>query len=305
MKKISLVVYLILIINTISSQEINYIPYYQAINKANLSRCRQNYDSALIYYGQAFQIVDYILMDDLRNFAKCATIEKKDSLIYFAMEQCIKQIVPLNYIFESDTIFEQYQQTDKWQYYMEQEKKNIEMYHEKYSCPYKKVMDSLRIEDQKIRTLAWRLTKKRRQKASEIEYSNRRAIDELIAKYDYPNERNGLFNQSCLWAPMIVIFHYHDTVFFQNTEYKAYIEGKLTPYCFSKKAQRVVVFNNLPFPRYRYEYSPNMTEEEKAQVDKNRYEIGLPSIEEERIINQCNDMEYQKIQEALKQQRKK
>jgi len=36
-----------------------------------------------------------------------------------------------------------------------------------------------------------------------------------------------------------------------------------------------------------------MTSEEKEQVDKNRYEIGLPSIEEENIIKQCNRIEYQ------------
>jgi hypothetical protein len=48
-----------------------------------------------------------------------------------------------------------------------------------------------------------------------------------------------------------------------------------------------------------------MTEEEKAQIDKNRYEIGLPSIEEEWSIIQWDIIEYQKKQEELKQQRKK
>jgi hypothetical protein len=292
MRKIGLIICSIFIINIIIPQKNNYISYYHAINKADLVRCQQNYDSALIYYWQAFQIVDYILINDLRNFSKCAFIEKKDSLIYFVMEQCVKQTIPLNIIFGIDTIFNQYKYTDKWKWCMEQEEVNIEKYHEKFSCPYQKIMDSLLIEDQKIRSIAWRLSKKRRHKALEIEYANRRTIDELIAKYDYPNERNGLSNQSCIWGPIVVIFHYDDTLFFQNIEYKALIEGKLTPYCYARKALRVAVVNNIPFPRYRYEYSSKMTIEEKAQIDKNRHEIGLPSIEDEKLINQCNYKKY-------------
>ncbi|MDR0602938.1 MAG: hypothetical protein LBG80_01375 [Bacteroidales bacterium] len=311
MKRIGIIICLIFIINIIRSQEINYIPYYQLVNKAEIARCQQNYDSALVYYWQAFQIVDYILINDLRNFSQCALIEKKDSLIYFVMEQCIKQIVPLSGIFGIDTIFDKYKYTDKWKWCMEQEQANAEKYRKKYECPYTEIMDSLIINDQKVRTKGYwfsrifpksKIAKKRRQEWLSVDSFSRTVIDELVAKYDYPNERNGCNNNSCLQMNMVVIYHYDDTNFLRNVEYKALIEGKLSPHCYARKARRVAVVFNMPVPHYTY--FKTMTPDEIAQVDKYRYEIGLPSVEEEKIINQCYYEKYLKDKKEKKKKKK-
>jgi hypothetical protein len=309
MKKYSLIFYFI--INIVNSQEINYIPYYHLINKAKIAQCQNNYDSSISYYLQAFKLVDYILQEDMKNFALCAALEGKDSLIYFIMEQCAKQIIPLDFIFTTDSIFDTYRQTDKWQWSMEEEKANAEKYKEKCNCPHTKVLDSLLISDQKVRN-KWnwfcrifpksRIAKKRLQEWRFVDSSNRVIIDRLIAKYDYPNERNGCINNYLFNTGMVVIYHYDDTNFLYNVEYKALIEGKMSPSYYARKAHRAGLGLNIP--ELRYVYRKEMTEKEKTQIDKNRYGVGLPSIQEAKLINLCRYEKYLKSKKKNKKQRK-
>jgi hypothetical protein len=311
MRKYSLIVYFIFVVNIINSQEVNYISYYHLVNKAKIAQCQNNYDSAISYYLQAFKLVDYILQDDMRNFSYCAAIEEKDSLIYFAMEQCIKQIIPLSFIFVADSIFDKYKHTNKWQWCMEQEQANAEKYKEKCSCPYTKVLDSLLISDQRVRN-RWnwfcrifpksRIAQKRLQEWWLVDSSNRVVIDELVAKYDYPNERNGCVNHYLLDVRLIVLYHYGDTNFFYNIESKALIEGKMSPSYYADKARRISRIFNIP--ELKYTYHKEMTEKEKTQVDKNRYGIGLPSIEEAKLMYQCNREKYLKSKKDKKKKRR-
>jgi hypothetical protein len=304
--------FFITFISTAFSQEINYIPYYQLVNKAKIAQCQNKCDSAIAYYLQAFERVDYILVDDLHDFVRCAALEEKDSLIYWIMDKCVEQIVPLSFVFCWDTLLTRYENTEKWQMCFVHEQATIDKYKEKYNCPYRKIIDSLVVSDQEVRN-KWnwfcrmfpksKMAKKRHQQWWTVDSSNRVVIDELVKKYDYPNERNGCTNHPCHQAGMIVIFHYDDTNFFFAVEHKALIEGKFSPDCYARKARRVAIIFNLPLVNYTYRYRKKMTTEEKMQVDKNRYEIGLPSIEEEKIIIRYNWLQYQQRQELLKQQK--
>ena len=291
-------------------QTINYIPYYHLVNRAKLVECIDaNYDSAIVYYSQAFAIVDYVLAEQLRDFIRCAIMLENDNLVYFAMDKCIEQTVPLSTLFHftSDSLVDKYKNTEEGRKYYTVEQENKEKYIEKYiNPPHKKILDSLSVSDITVRK-KWRKgsffyrrfpnSKKTQELLREwkiVDSCNRLVLDEMIKKYDFPNERNGLFNNPnfIIGGGGIVLVHYDDSVFFKDIEYKMLIEGKLFPDYYAFRAHRIVSIYNLPKTDYTFFYSERqskkMTTEEKAQVDKNRYRIGLPSVEEEIIIKQCN-----------------
>jgi hypothetical protein len=297
------------------SQNANYIPYYQMVNKAKLALCRNQCDTAIDCYLQAFAMVDYILEKDMRDFTRCVTIEKNDSLAYWIMTQCVKQTVLLTSAFPSDTLFDKYKQTPQWKDCSDYEQENIESYIQKYTCPYKELFDTLVVSDQAVRN-RWNLfcrmfpksnmAKKRHREMVIVDSCNQLLIDEYIQKADFPNERNGCGN--CVYLFLnggCVMTHYDDTNFLFNVEYKALLEGKLSPECYARRASRVNFIFNLSDSDYRYGYHKKMkTTQEKEKVDKNRYDIGLPSVEEEKTINRWEYARYLERQ-AMKQQSSK
>ncbi|MCL2131148.1 MAG: hypothetical protein FWH36_01640 [Lentimicrobiaceae bacterium] len=292
------------------AQGVNYIPYYHLVNRAKFVKCiHADCDSAIAYYLQAFEKVDYVLQEDLQHFTQCAAMQGKDSLVYSAMDRCIAQTVPLSYIFLSDTLFDRYKNTEKWKecYAMEQE--NQEKYKEKYAIGvlYKKVLDSLLVSDQKVRNKwnairrAFPNSKKTKELIREgriVDSCNQLVLDEMIVKYDYPNERNGCSNYSCMIREFLLLLHYRDTSFFNNIETKAFLEGKISPDCYAWKVREMTYIYKWNIKEYTYSYSKKrgkkMTPQEKEQVDKNRYEIGLLSVEEEKMIKQYNYTESKK-----------
>jgi hypothetical protein len=293
------------------SQNTNYIPYYQMVNKAKLAVYRNQCDTAIDYYLQAFAMVDYILQNDMYEFTRCAAIENKDSLVYWVMTQCVKQTVPLTYVFPPDSLFDKYKQTSQWKDCSDYEQTNREIYIQKQTCPYTKLLDSLSVSDQKVRN-RWnvfcrmfpksKMAKKRHREWVIVDSCNQLLIYEYIQKYDYPNERNGCYNCIYLSRGGVVMIHYDDTNFLFNVEYKALLEGKLSPECYAQRANRINFIFNLSDSDYRYGYHKKMkTAQEKEIVDKNRYDIGLPSVEEEKTIIQW-DLERK---QAMKQKSSK
>jgi hypothetical protein len=301
MKKLLLSICLAFLLFDTISQNVNYIPYYKWLCKARIAHyCQNNCDSAIDYYTRAFEMVDYILINDLRDFTQCAIDIDNDSLVFFAMERCNKQTIPLAFIFPSDSISEKYKNTDQWNTCMSYEKQNHEIYTKKYHCPYKRVLDSLRVKDQKVRK-EWtcfcrifhnsKIAKKRMREWFITDSCNQRVVDDMIQKYGFPNERIGCPNDYLFYqgGGGVVLIHYDNIDFFRNVEYKALLEGKLAPECYARRAARMATIFEWDKLQYTYSYSKRrgkkMTLQEKEQVDKNRYEIGLPSVEDERIIN--------------------
>ncbi len=300
------------------SQDVNYIPYYRLVNKAKLAKCQQNYDSALVYYAKAFEMVDYILFNDLCDFTKCAIATHKDSLVYFAMQRCNIQNIFVGFIIPSDSACEKYKQTEYWNTCTAYEKENEEIYIEKFittPAAIVKILDSLSVSDVAVRrNWTWycstfrksKLSKKRKREWRVADSCNQRVVDEMIQKYGFPNERIGCPNNYhfYLWGSGLVFVHYDDTNFFRNVEYKALLEGKLSPECYADRAQRMASIFKWDKLQYTYYTSKRnykrMTPQEKEQIDKNRYAIGLPSVEEEKKIRQYNYQEYQKRKAAEK-----
>jgi len=315
MKKFILSMFVLFLFANTVGQKVNYIPYYHLVNRAKLVKCvNADCDSAIVYYLQAFEMVDYILREDLQYFTQCAAMLEKDSLVYSAMDRCIAQTIYLSAIFTSNSLFDKYKNTKKWNECYAIEQENIEKYKEKYyNSPHKKILDSLVISDQEVRNKAnwfyWtfpntKKARKLRERWHIIDSCNRLVVDKMIEKYDFPNERNGCFNDYIFLKSGVVLTHYRDTNFLRNIEYKALTEGKLSPDCYARKAKQTAYVLKLPSLDYTYCYQKEMTAQEKEQVNKNRYEIGLPSIEEENLIIQCNRIKYQQ-KKALEKKRKK
>jgi len=317
MKKFILSIFILFLFANTVGQNVNYIPYYHLVNRAKFVKCvNADCDSAIVYYLQAFEMVDYILREDLQNFTQCTAMLEKDSLVYYAMDRCIAQTVYLSAIFTSNSLFDKYKNTEKWNECYAIEQENIEKYKEKYAIGdiYRKVLDSLVVSDREVRIKWFRFhrffpntkeARKLRERWHVVDSCNRLVLDEMIEKYDFPNERNGSFNNPQFIYGGVVFIHYDDTNFLRNVEYKALIAGKLSPDYYAKRANRLAcAFNwNRNENRFCYynRFNKKMTSEEKEQVDKNRYEIGLPSVEEENIIKQCNYVE----RKALEKKRKK
>ncbi len=315
MKRALLIICLSFLFLNAMSQDVNYIPYYQSVNKAKLAKCQQNYDSALVYYAKAFEMVDYILIEDLHHFSQCAMTAHKDSLVYFAMERCNKQTIPIAYIIPSDSAYQKYSKTEQWKTCMAYETQNWDaytIYKKDYSSPAKKILDSLYFVGLDVRRKmgTWycqafrksKLAKKRLQELIIVYDSIQRVVDAVIQKYGFPNERIGCPNTYISYYGGWVLFHYDDIDFFRNVEYKALLEGKLSPDSYALKADDRIS-GIYKWDKQKYTYSKKMTLQEKAQVNKNRYEIGLPSVEEAAIIRQCNNresQEYQKHKEKAK-----
>ncbi len=317
MKHLLLCIGLGFLFGNAESQEVNYIPYYRLINKAKIAMCQQNYDSALTYYDRAFAMVDYILIDDLRDFTECAITLNDDNLVYFAMRQCNLQTIPVTFIIPSFSVYKKYNNTKQWNDCMVYEKQNQDIYMAKYNNnPVKKILDSLEVSDQAVRN-NWtrycrtfpksKLSKKRKREWTIVDSCNRLVLDEMIQKYGFPNERTGFPNDYHFihGGSGIVLVHYDDTNFFRNIEYKALLEGKLSPSCYASRVERIASIYKWDKLQHTYSYSKRkgkkMSPQEKEQVDKNRYEIGMLSVAEEKMIIQWNNQEFQKRKAKEKQ----
>ena len=285
--------------------QVDYVPYYRLVNRAKFVKCiHKDCDSAIAYYLQAFEMVDYILHEDLRDFTQCAVRLGKDSLVYYAMERCVNQTVPLSFIFSSDTFSDKYKNTEKWKECLAIEQENKGKYKAKHDIAvlYGKVLDSLLVSDQEVRKKPYwfyckfpnsKKTKELFQNMHVTDSCNRLVLDEMIEKYDFPSEQNGYSNDYCLFS--VVLIHYDDTIFFNNVETKAFREGKISPRYYAWRTHRIAGIFGWDITKYTYFYNKKrgekMTPQEKEQVDKNRYEIGLPSVEEEKLIIQCKRLE--------------
>jgi hypothetical protein len=294
----------------------SYVPYYHLVNRAKWVQCVDaDCDSAIAYYLQAFEMVDYILWEDLQHFTRCAAMQGRDSLVYYAMGRCVAQTISLTSTIFSDTLFDKYKNTEKWNECYAIEQENKEKYKEAghIGILYRKVLDSLLPSDQEERK-KWHYfyrffpnTKKAKQSSQRwhiADSCNRLVLDEMIEKYDFPNERNGCPNDYLFLRGGVLLIHYRDTNFLRNIEYKALVEGKVAPERYATKAKQTADIYNWNIIDYTYYYRKKMTPEEKAQVDKNRYAIGLRSVEEEKIMTQCRRLESQQ-RKALEAKQKK
>ena len=280
MKKILLLLIIIIAKNGFSQQ--NYIPYYQLKNKAEVAICQDKYEDALDYYKQAFRLVDFPLRKELINSLICALLVGDTAYIYDTLTLFSGRI-GLGRILNKPYMLP-YLETKSWQQFAQQAEINKSIEDESINKEYIRILDSLDKEDQKPRK--WIIVKPiRKRKIAFVDSLNYIAIKQLIAKWDYPNERNTGYKHIQI-SPMC-IWHNTDTTFV-NYEYQMMTQGKMTPELYVRKYIYTINSGrnkhlNLEDKYHLFTYK-NLTTEELKKVNQNRSAIGYPTTEEWDII---------------------
>ena len=278
MKKILLLLIIFIAKNGFSQQ--NYIPYYQLKNKAEVAICQDKYEDALDYYKQAFRLVDFPLRKELINSLICALLVGDTTYIYDTLTLFSGRI-GLGRILNKPYMLP-YLETKSWQQFAQQAEINKSIEDESINKEYIRILDSLDKEDQKPRK--WIIVKPiRKRKIAFVDSLNYIAIKQLIAKWDYPNERNTGYKY--IQISPICIWHIADTAFV-NYEYQMMIQGKMTPELYVRKCCYMMGgYNYLELDdKFSYYANKEFSSEKLASVNQNRSAIGYPTTEEAALI---------------------
>lgn len=280
--KSKLLLFFIVIIVNIGFSQQNYIPYYQLKNKAEVAICQDKYEDALDYYKQAFRLVDFPLRKELNNSLICALLVGDTAYIYDTLTLFSGRI-GLGRILNKPYMLP-YLETKSWQQFAQQAEINKSIEDESINKEYIRILDSLDKEDQKPRK--WIIVKPiRKRKIAFVDSLNYIAIKQLIAKWDYPNERNTGYKYIQI-SPMC-IWHNIDTTFV-DYEYQMMTQGKMTPELYVRRCcytTHVYEHINLNISdKYHYCTNKNYSSEKLASVNQNRSAIGYPTTEEAALI---------------------
>ncbi len=281
MKKILLLLIIFIAKNGFSQQ--NYIPYYQLKNKAEVAICQDKYEDALDYYKQAFRLVDFPLRKELINSLICALLVGDTAYIYDTLTLFSGRI-GLGHILNKPYMLP-YLETKSWQQFAQQAEINKSIEDESINKEYLRILDSLDKEDTKVRKGIIRgfILKRKEKKIFFVDSLNYIAIEQLLAKWDYPNERNTGYKY--IQISPICIWHIADTAFV-NYEYQMMIQGKMTPELYVRKCCYMMGgYNYLELDdKFSYYANKEFSSEKLASVNQNRSAIGYPTTEEAALI---------------------
>lgn len=248
----------------------DYINYHLAIDYAKKMTYENKPDSAIIYYKYAFSLVDYIYTNDLNKAQKLAKKTGDDSLVTFTQNKMDSYYKP-----------------------------------DIYNSEYKRLVDSLSIEDQRIRggkyTDAFAVyneyindstSNKNDRKFIEakvlccehwaVDSTNIAMLLVLIDSFGFPGERRitlGSYNNA-----FIILLHFDkDTgnIILKPILDKALAEGDLLPrdYAWIVDRRRAWTSKNPQLPYY---FMPNgldkLSEEEILEINQRRKAIGLRNL---------------------------
>jgi len=289
MKKIMLFIFL-LCSTFISLGQNNYIQYFQAKANAELSICKYNYSDALNYYKKAFVLVDYPLVKELYNATICAAIIEQDSLMFNYLEKCLKRGVSINCFKKNELVFFKYFTYKKWKelensidYF---QKNNLANINKEYEIALKSIDE----KDQYVRRFS-RFSlifsrKKIKRNLLRTDSINKIKIDSLIDLFGYPCEQIlGVSGNNLSCSTPVSFFHMIDSCFVFNTQYKALMEGKITPEDYSRKVDYTKSRHKIDPIFYNVYYSKLPTDSIRLKnIDNNRIAIGLQTLENEDVM---------------------
>ncbi|MCC9168265.1 hypothetical protein [Pontibacter harenae] len=160
--------------------------YYPLINEAELKVVSQQYDSALVYYQQAFTTVSAPLARDYYNAAVCAmlTANQKQTVEY--LEQLVLKGVAFSYL-ESQPVFEELHTTRQWRKFRRKSRKYRRTFESTANLDLRADLDELYARDQYFRQAEGGL-RVYRDTLREIESANVKMLLNWISQYGYPGE---------------------------------------------------------------------------------------------------------------------
>lgn len=112
MRKITIFLLAVFLLNCSSKKEFNVPKYYELVNKAELQICRTNYTEAIESYRQAFNHIDKPFGKDVFNSALASAIIKNDKTLISNLQKIINNSDELGRI---ESVFvEKYLSKENW-----------------------------------------------------------------------------------------------------------------------------------------------------------------------------------------------
>ena len=272
------IVLLILIFSAKVNAQNDYIQYYQLVTKVNQHAEKKKYDSLNVYLKQAFNLVDYVHIENLKLGKRIAKKNKDSELLAFCKEKLKKSNVDINQPLKEklDSICNEDQRIRGNKYY------NAKIYYQK--CLFDSsfiITEKKRLESKKLMEEWWR-----------VDSSNIEFVKNFNSKYGFPSEK--LVEYETNRKISIVLAHYDkDTsnhILGKGLEI-ALMEGKIKPNDYAWIIDRHLMnagkkqnFYTIPTPWIK------MTNEQKIEYNKKRESIGLKSLEDQKVIVRKNSV---------------
>jgi len=256
----------------------DYIKYYQLINKVKQDQNNKQNDSLTIFLKQAFELVDYVHIDNLKFGKRIAKKHKDDIFLNYCENQLSKSKNNIDLILKSklDSVGEEDQRVRGRKYFKAKDYYSKCIYDTTFICNEKK-----RLKSKKLMEEWWR-----------IDSCNIKFIKDVISKFGYPSEK--LVGKQTNSIVSVIVLHYDkDTSNHIMGEhlYIALQEGLISPKMYAwiidrhlMAAGKNQLYYSIPFPW------ENISKEQKLRYNQNRYSIGLKSLDELKIIVRGNSV---------------
>ncbi len=256
----------------------DYIQYYQLINKVKQYQVNKQNDSLTIFLKQAFELVDYVHIENLKLGKQIAKKQKDKVLLSYCENALSKSKCNINPNLKAklDSIGKEDQRVRGRKYYKAKKYYKKCLFDTTFNYNEKK-----RLKSKQIMEEWWR-----------VDSSNVEFLKSVISKYGYPSEK--LVGEETNDRGSIILLHYDkDTSnhIMGDILEIALKEGKIKPKMYAWIIDRHLMnagkkqkYQSIPTPWVE------MTAIKKMEYNKNRFSIGLKSLDEIKIIVKKNSV---------------
>ncbi len=276
MTKHIFITFLLFLITENSHSQNDYLPYYQLINKVKIRQAAGQHDSLTLFLKQAFDLVAYVHVEDLRlgkriakqvgdnellAYCELALREAKDNL-----DQSLQ--AKLDSAGKEDQRVRSRKYVKARDYCKRYQTDSSFNYQEKTLAKSKRLMEE------------WR----------RVDSGNVELIKQVISSHGFPSEK--MVGAATNFMVSIILLHYdEDTANHVMGESLtvALREGAIRPRGYARIMDRHLL--NAGKPQLFYSIPINwtgMTEEERMEYNRNRLSIGLNPLEEMNIVERRN-----------------
>jgi hypothetical protein len=278
----------VLCISIVQAQSFDHIVYKQEVNQAyELAIKQANYTESLRKLETVKKNYRMLYGEDYRLQAYCYKMLGNDSLAALSLKTCWSvpsfDMRTLWYVAELDPGklmkgFNEHENqvvNEGFDNAMENRPKNADS--------LLKVFDKLTVEDQDVRN-EWIGNEEAFQyKIDSVNHAHEAFIENYVRKYGYPGEKQLQFMD---WGVWLILAHSSGNEEFYQRMKPVFLEevrkGNMSPTYYANFVDQHQFYYKLPsvYQSLVYDNHPYInTEEERKQISKNRYEIGLMDLE--------------------------
>jgi len=271
--------------------QVNYIPYYEKINNAELFYLEQNYISALEQYTDAFQMVPYVYAKDYSNAALICIIIKDFNQAVVYLDSALVRNTNIKWIERLDE-FVDFKESNEGKLFFQQLDKVYAKRDQKLDLNQKREFDKVFKRDQRNRNFFnTTFNKKNVLKKDSMNFIK---FIMLIKKYGFPCEQELGVDSYVNFLNSIQIIILHNISKYQAKDSlilamkTEVIRGKLLPESYAWIVDRNLAENNAYYEKYgtftfynfdiAKNYFPQCKKTKESiisELDKNRKLIGL------------------------------